>query len=118
MHAKQRRDRRTVRGLLVPLHTEASGSTTQFALMRQREDSLLLDESFLRVNGTGLLRELGKHLYRVVEISGAWRENDSGEPVIDVDRVSLPGQPSGASGKSEARRARLLKSRRFGQRRR
>ena len=113
MHMKQQQDRATVRGLLVPLHAGTSGTVREFAITIEKGGDLLVDDSFLRVGGTELLRELAEHLYRVVEISGAVRRNDRGEPVLDVARITLPGQSTLAHGGSGGRRPRLLRSRRF-----
>jgi len=111
-------DRRTVKGLLVPLHAPPNDSVTRFALMKQKGDDLLVDESFLRVGETGLLHELEKHQYHVVEIVGVMRKNERGEPMIDVVQVSLPRQSSSTHDYGKRRRPRLLRSRRFIRRRR
>lgn len=118
MHMNHQLDRRTVKGLLVPLHASPRGSVTEFALMKQKGDELLVDKSFLRVGGTGLLHELTKHLYRVVKILGVMGNNERGKPMIDVLEVSLSGQSSSAHDCGTGRRPRLLRSRRFVQRRR
>jgi len=75
MHINHQLGRRTVKRLLVPLHASPHGSMTEFALMKQKGDDLLVNESFLRVGRTGLLHELGKHLYRVVKMLGVMRKN-------------------------------------------
>lgn len=113
MHPNHQQDRRTVKGLLVPLHAGASDTVTEFALIKEKGGDLLGDDSFLRVGGTELLRELPKHLYRVLEVTGVMRRNHWGKLVLDADHVALPKQCTPAVVGNRPWRTRLLRSRRF-----